>query len=227
MICALACGSVSGDELYSGSGQSSAMGGKSASGGSAPTGGSFSTGGSTGAGGSLVTGGTTTSSGGSDVSTGGVRPASGGVSSGGEPATGGAPSSGGSMETGGAGGGPPDPSTPGVVACADTLCPVEAAIPSACCLGLGIFETQCLSVIVGCGLGLGGNGQPLYCDDAADCGGGQICCVSQTTEGTTSRCEASCSGLNSGQQLCRTDSECSDGLKCSPWTRRKAYSICQ
>jgi hypothetical protein len=65
----------------------------------------------------------------------------------------------------------------------------------------------------------------LACDDATDCGGGQVCCY--VTDGgarvKTSYCKAACEGAE--QQLCKAGStECRTGT-CTPFVNRSPEGL--
>jgi hypothetical protein len=99
------------------------------------------------------------------------------------------------------------PSDPPNVACGATTCPIASKV---CCEESGTtscrdrFDPQCSGIIAGC-------------DEAASCGFGQVCCVTDLqSAGLETRCATSCSG--SDPQSCRTNAECPSGQTCVAWT---------
>jgi hypothetical protein len=110
----------------------------------------------------------------------------------------------------------PDASAPTRVACAGTTC-AATATPSMnldsehyCCATAYAGDSP--SFCVAGNLGVCESGNPLYCDEAADCQPGLVCCNS-TVRGGLFHCAASesCGGL----QMCRTDAECANGKTCT------------
>ena len=104
--------------------------------------------------------------------------------------------------------------TPGTVACANSTCPALShpqqnnETESYCCVGFGLPTTQ--MCFVNRNLGACESGSPiLYCDDASECDPGLVCCGS--ARGGIFACHADCTG---GAQICKTDDECKNGMKC-------------
>ena len=116
--------------------------------------------------------------------------------------------------------GPPDPG----IACAASSCPVGPS--SFCCGGgpAGDGNDSCdTDPSDSCGW-------EFFCDNAAECSPGSVCCYDDSRNVTTSAClSTSCPG---GQyQLCTTDAECGGGLACtgvfSASGLQTSYSYCQ
>ena len=77
-----------------------------------------------------------------------------------------------------------------------------------CCRGA--FTSRCASAGVGCEDG----SFPMTCDEAADCGNGELCCV----ESDRVRCVVNCASPTKTRpvtQLCGTDTECGAGNSCT------------
>jgi hypothetical protein len=161
--------------------------------------------------------------------TGGVA-GEGGAESGGGSA--GAPDTGGAAGSGGAGGdgaggqmagkGGSTAATPHSVACGATTCQVGSALMSACCVSPVQLATVCISTILtGCANG----GAAVTCDDATDCVSGEICCADSVGNLPITVCAKSCNdGLD---QLCRTKEECKQGRSCEPIDAQPQYSRCK
>lgn len=180
-------------------------------------GGSSSTGGAQGSGGGTASGGTET----------GGAPEAGGAAAGGSSSAGGAAATGGTggnpSATGGSGG---ELGSPGVISCSGIPCRSDMMPANTCCIARsGIFQTSCRPEFPPCSAQLA---WPFYCDDAADCGGGAVCCAHMEDGVTTAKCATECDGgEGSVVQLCRTNAECSEGRHCDAWDKLPEYSICQ
>jgi hypothetical protein len=103
-------------------------------------------------------------------------------------------------------------SDPDAIACAGAPCDRASEI---CCLGTDDGQDECLASDSGdCAMGWA-----LRCDEAADCGGADVCCVllgaGPGNPGSAS-CDATCGP--SGIQLCQTDDECENGGPCATRT---------
>lgn len=103
---------------------------------------------------------------------------------------------------------PPTPaSNPGMVSCGSNTCSTGSQI---CCWvdndkERGQCQSQCS----------GGTNFEVKCDEPADCvtgGGGETgkCCV----KFGEAACDADCTGFG-GIELCKTDADCEDGVKCT------------
>lgn len=101
----------------------------------------------------------------------------------------------------------------GVIGCGPTAC----AIDNNTCCGYTDGGTDCVtSSTATCSQGT------LHCAQAADCSGGDICCVNSGFSGgsvtLTSSCAATCPTTSSfppGAQMCSTDAECTNKEKCT------------
>jgi hypothetical protein len=112
-------------------------------------------------------------------------------------------------------------STPGLVdcrygdagsaSCASTPVPeMNLSTESYCCYrGSFSGDPDSATCVVG-NLGACESAIPFYCDEAADCSAGLVCCRSSVRE--LFSCLADCGGQ---VQLCKTDSECLGGKTCS------------
>lgn len=118
--------------------------------------------------------------------------------------------------------GPRPHGTPHSVACGAAACDVATShFPvQACCVGPIQQISLCLPLTP---QGCGRVGSLLTCDDAADCGAGQSCCLDVTGNGFAGFCGAVCPL----QQLCRDNAECRNGLSCKPMDLRPEYSSCR
>lgn len=110
---------------------------------------------------------------------------------------------------------PPLPvSDPGFVTCAGAPCAVPADM---CCDAslVPMSSTQkCVpQTMSACGV------LRRTCDEAADCGGGQVCCIPPNANiqiALNAQCEAkgSCKDPTYFPQLCKTSAECDNGMAC-------------
>jgi hypothetical protein len=107
--------------------------------------------------------------------------------------------------------------TPGVSACGNSTCPAlphpqqNTETESYCCvLGPSTGDAYRQTCYRNANLGACESGVPIYCDDAADCNAGLVCCISEGR--FLLRCQADC---GTRTQLCKTDAECRNGKKCS------------
>jgi hypothetical protein len=207
----IGCGSASEDSLF-GPPNPNALTGPRATGGAAASSGGSATGGIAPMGGAEATGGAT-----GGVSDAGGTSSTGGVSSGGVSEAGGAggldPSSGGSSAEIG---------TPGVISCAGVPCRSDTSPANTCCSALG--TGTCGPEYIACSSFAAST---FYCDDAADCGGGAICCATSGLLVVAKCVTDECSGSGSRVQLCRTKAECPEGRECKPWNKIPEYSACQ
>jgi hypothetical protein len=206
IVLSIGCGSVSDEGLFGPPDPSLWSGGPS-------SGGAVGSGGSGGTGGLDASGGT---------AAGGIA-ATGGNSAGGV-------STGGTSQNGGAGG--MDPSTggssteigsPGVISCGGLPCRSDTQPSKLCCMG-GLRHA-CEPDYAVCPLALS---HSFFCDDAADCGGGALCCATATDGLIRAECvPGGCPSQESTVQLCRTNTECPEGLECAPWNKLPEFSTCQ
>jgi hypothetical protein len=105
------------------------------------------------------------------------------------------------------------PAGAGRVACGATSCPATPT-PSMnldsedyCC---GTTPTDGPAFCVHGNLGACESGNPFYCDAAADCLPGLVCCNDVVRPGLF-HCAGGCADL----QMCGTDDECRNGLRCT------------
>jgi hypothetical protein len=232
-----ACGSSSDGALFGGATAGAGVAGAGGAGaGGAGVGGTVSTGGQiVVGGGGVAAGGGAPGGGGAGLlsGSGGILPGNGGGGgtggvrngSGGAGGSGGVGTSTGGLRTldagplpvGDAGHGGP---SAGVIVCAGTQCAIAGTPTNTCCVGAGLFPTQCLPSFPGCGVTAG---FAISCDDTADCASGQICCGALSGASAGSRCAATCD--SSSFQLCRADAQC-PGKACRPIAAAPAYSAC-
>jgi hypothetical protein len=92
-------------------------------------------------------------------------------------------------------------SNPGRVSCGEAECSLPA---EACCATL--TTTTCQAPGASCE---GGGVQ--RCDEAADCEGGNVCCLRLDPDKPEATCEPGCIRGASRLQLCKTDAECPEG----------------
>jgi hypothetical protein len=116
--------------------------------------------------------------------------------------------------------GPPDPG----IACGDFSCPVG---PSNFCCGGGPDGSGADSCDT---IPSDSCGWEFFCDDAAECSAGSVCCYDDSRNVTTSACQST--SCPDGQyQLCTTNAECAGGLACtglfSANGLQSSYSYCQ
>jgi hypothetical protein len=205
----IGCGSVSEEDLFGPPIPGTWSGGQPSTGGATASGG----GGGGGSGGFTASGGTGA---GGIVRTGGAN--AGGASSGGYPPTGG--TGGLDPSTGGSSG---EIGSPGVISCAGLPCRSDMSPVNTCCLG-GFQGTTCEPEIVACAFY---GAHAFHCDDAADCGGGAICCAVSTAGLISADCLTECTTTSTSVQLCRTHGECPEGRECAPSDELPDYNICQ
>ena len=116
-------------------------------------------------------------------------------------------------------GGPPPPlpaSDPNLITCAGAPCKV----PGNYCCNTGITPSPAAQKCVpdttsACG------GLRQMCDEAADCSGGQVCCVTPNAAiriALNAECapKGSCKDPTYFPQLCKTNAECDNGQPCVP-----------
>jgi len=107
--------------------------------------------------------------------------------------------------------GPPPSSDPGQITCAGAPCSVPAHY---CCddaTADGGTEKCVPASTSACG------GLRRACDEAADCGGGQVCCIPPNAApfvAYNAQCAVTCKNDPLSYQLCKTDQECENGLTC-------------
>jgi hypothetical protein len=107
--------------------------------------------------------------------------------------------------------GPPPSSDPGQITCAGAPCSVPAHY---CCddaTADGGTEKCVPASTSACG------GLRRACDEAADCGGGQVCCIPPNGAqfvAYNAQCAVTCKNDPLSYQLCKTDQECENGLTC-------------
>lgn len=153
--------------------------------------------------------------------TGGVSGAGGG--NGGSGATAGSSGAGGSAGNGGSAGSGGGGGTPGSINCGLSPCTTNFNV---CCVCTGCFPklTVCYPKITGCT-----TGKPLYCDDAADCTTGHVCCAHfdpKTYAFLGASCDTSCPDKDNAT-LCVTDSECKAGTHCLALASVPGFKACQ
>ena len=108
------------------------------------------------------------------------------------------------------------PSDPGLIECGATPCSADAG--TVCFLGISPTESpRCVT------RDQLPSGAPLIheCDEAADCEGGQRCCLQFVYRGTRQDISTTCDGqcaYGQGTQACRTDEECGSGGQCSGYS---------
>lgn len=109
--------------------------------------------------------------------------------------------------------GPPDP---GTVTCGAATCSTST---QQCCFNpQDAGASQCAPV------GDGGCSPGTFsqtCNEAADCAGGNVCCLSASLgipPDIKAACETSCSGFS--LQLCKTSAECKNGQPCGAFPCR-------
>jgi hypothetical protein len=95
------------------------------------------------------------------------------------------------------------------------LCNASACTKRFCCgsFGLGLPPPLNFSCGDGCPLG---SRYEYACDDKADCGPGQVCCVTYAPFSTTWTGSACRTGCGAAPQLCTTHAECGAGRLCVP-----------
>jgi hypothetical protein len=122
----------------------------------------------------------------------------------------------------GAGDGGPGPGLlpdPGAITCGATTCPDASGTPPmnevrAYCCVLGPNTGNPVSQTCEYqNLGACESGKPYYCDEAADCNAGLVCCMSNDLRAWTA-CESTCTGVT----LCKSSAECTNGQPCTPVT---------
>jgi hypothetical protein len=105
----------------------------------------------------------------------------------------------------------PAPSDPGKITCAGAPCDVPA---NYCCDGAAADggTQKCVPLSVSsCG------DLRRACDEAADCNGGQVCCIPPNNApfvAYNAQCAPTCKNDPLSYQLCKTDAECENGLTC-------------
>lgn len=97
---------------------------------------------------------------------------------------------------------------PGVVTCGSSPCDVPSNV---CCERLGQSTGTCSPASTGCADG--GLEVTVSCDEVGDCPAGTVCC----DELISQKCETACPVNMGGSavQLCKSDSECTNGMPCS------------
>jgi hypothetical protein len=101
----------------------------------------------------------------------------------------------------------------GIPMCGTTACDLTS---NECCLAYPIPAATCNPVGTAC------TGQAIFkCVEASECPQGQVCCglADQTTSSAGASCQTTCTtGASSAMgsaQLCQTDGECKNGMKCT------------
>jgi hypothetical protein len=99
----------------------------------------------------------------------------------------------------------------GIPMCGSTACDLKS---NECCLSAAYIAT-CNPQSAAC------TGQAVFkCVEAAECPQGQVCCglADQTTASAGASCQTTCttgaSSTMGSAQLCQTDAECKNGMKC-------------
>lgn len=98
--------------------------------------------------------------------------------------------------------------TPGVIACGITTC----ATPDFCCGDFASPTATCVPTTATCPAA-----SELHCDEKADCGGNNVCCLGPDQYATnlpTAECKPGCAGGGKAT-LCSSTADCSVGL-CTP-----------
>ena len=115
---------------------------------------------------------------------------------------------------GGGGGGDSGGATATILACGSTTCPATPYSPangsndSYCCLPQSNLAAP---TCVHGNLGACESGNPWYCDQAADCNAGLVCCEQSARAGMFACLAPAACGM---LQACRTSAECTNGQSC-------------
>lgn len=107
------------------------------------------------------------------------------------------------------------PCDPTEVVCGSIVCTTPDEF---CCISADAGPPACLDVSASCPAPVA----ELYCDEAADCASGQVCCATVRSGFPVQYCASSCSGPSS-VQVCRTTSECTNGQPCVTQSCKGAF----
>ena len=110
-----------------------------------------------------------------------------------------------------------DGGAPERVRCGDVGCGGEEA---ECCVRSGAMT--CIGAQASCSYGV-----RMRCDEAADCGAGQVCCLDGVYRRNEAVCTARSDCWGSGAMvLCSTSGDCLSGQTCLPFVQPPGYARC-